>query len=187
MRVWTLAVGILGLWLSSIAIHGQTTMPADRQQSCGAFVQGYYDWYLKKDAEASKKRVSASDLALKERPEAFDAELSRRLKEDSAAQTKVKDDIVGLDFDPVLGGQDTCPPYRVRKVTIDGNSCRIEVFSSCGGKSAKPDVVAELANRKGQWVFVNFRYPRSGETDDLLTILRKLREARQAGSASTHR
>jgi Protein of unknown function (DUF3828) len=186
MKVPNVACGILWLWFSVVALQGQAT-PAGRQQSCSKFVQAFYEWYLKKDAESFKKHLRTSDVALKERPEVFDAELSRRLKADSAAQDKVKDDIVGLDFDPVLGGQDTCPPYKVRKVTIEGDSCRVEVFGTCGGSSAKPDVVPELANRSGQWVFVNFRYPQVGATDDLLTILRKLREERKGQSATAPR
>jgi hypothetical protein len=186
MRASSVACGILLLGLPSMFL-GQAAQPDDRQQSCGAFVQNFYAWYVKKDAESSRKHLRTSDIALKDRPEAFDVELSHRLKEDSEAQAKVKDDIVGLDFDPVLGGQDSCPRYETRKITMAGDSCRVEVFGNCGGKHAKPDVVPELANRSGQWVFVNFRYPQSGETDDLLTILRKLRDDRKKQSAAPPR
>jgi Protein of unknown function (DUF3828) len=186
MKVSNVAFGILWLWVSVVAVQGQAR-PADRQQSCSAFVQGFYEWYLKKDAESFKKHLRTSDVALKERPEVFDAELSRRLKEDSTAQDKVKDEIVGLDFDPVLGAQDTCSPYTFRKVTIEGDSCRVEVVDTCGASRDKPDVVPELVHRSGQWVFVNFRYPQVDATDDLLTILRKLREERKGQSATAPR
>lgn len=188
MKASSFALAVLWIACSSSAAYAQAA-PADKQTSCKTFVQSFYAWYLQKMNEAFKKRIRVTDLVLKERPEAFDKELSLRLKEDSEAQDRVKDDIVGLDFDPVFGGQDTCTPYDFKKVAIKNDACTVEVFSSprCPPKSDKPDVVPELVERNGKWVFVNFRYPRSGETDDLLTILRKLRDDRKKQSASPPR
>jgi hypothetical protein len=178
MKASNLAFAVLWIAFSSIGVYAQAAPPADKQNSCKAFVKSFYAWYLQKEAEADTKRVRVTDLVLKERPEAFDKELSLRLKEDSEAQAKVKDDIVGLDFDPIHGGQDNCPPYDFRKVVTKGDSCWVEIFTPrCPPKSDKPDVVPELAERNGKWVFINFRYPRVSE-DDLLTMLRKLREDR---------
>jgi hypothetical protein len=80
----------------------------------------------------------ASALALKEKPYAFDSELSRMLKEDSEAQAKVKTEIVGLDFDPVLGGQDACERYEVRKVTIKGDSCFVRSLAHAARRVRSP-------------------------------------------------
>ena len=64
------------------------------------FVQDFYNWYA--PASASRRSERPADLALHDRPAAFDPALARQLKEDSDAQVKVHDDIVGLDFDPFL-------------------------------------------------------------------------------------
>jgi hypothetical protein len=153
----------------------------DIQKSCRNFVQSFYDWYVKRPE---------SSRALKYRSSAFSPELFRRLKEDDEAQAKVPGDIVGMDFDPFLNGQDPGDHYVVGLIKVKGeDTCWVEIHRawSSSMKSKEPYVAAGLVNSVGRWHFVNFYYP-SGENSDfsasvsdggLLTILKKLREDRQ--------
>ncbi len=166
--------------VNTSALRAQAQTGAESQQSCRKFVQAFYDWYVPIAVQAHAGR--SSDSALKHKRSAFSSELSRRLEEDSNAQNKA-DEIVGLDFDPFLGGQDTCEPYSLKRVTSRGNNCRVEVYGSSCQKQAKPDVVSELVFKDGRWFFVNFRYPNLGKDADLLSILKKLRTDRKKGPA----
>lgn len=170
---------VCGLLLSagtSGALQGQTQKQPDEQQSCRKAAQKFYDWYVPKVLQNKADR--APDTILKYDRSAFSARLFRGLAEDSAAQAK-SEDLVGLDFDPFLGGQDTCQPYSLGKVTLTGNICLVEVRGSSCGKNAKPDVVPELSLTNGHWVFINFYYPQLGKRENLLSTLVRLRKERR--------
>ena len=161
--------------LPGLAQDGQ-----DMQKSCGKFVQSFYDWYVKQPD---------SSRALKYRPSAFSPELSRALKEDDEAQAKEPGYIVGLDWDPILSGNDAPPGerYVVDRIELKGDGdCWAEMHREWHGEKSKVLVAAELANNAGQWQFVNFYYvfPKSDLSTSvthggLLTILKNLREARE--------
>jgi hypothetical protein len=141
------------------------------------FVQDFYNWYVPVAGNSGSGRPA--DLALQNRASAFDPSLARQLKEDSDAQAKVHDDIVGLDFDPFLSAQDPCDRYEVLNVQKKAESYLVDV-RGVGGceKHDAPDVIAEVASGNGVWVFVNFRYPGPDQTD-LLTVLKRLRDERR--------
>lgn len=145
--------------------------------ACLAFTQKFYVWYLALDQEP--KQVPASVIALKQRRANFHSELLRLLAEDYAASAKVKDEIVGLDFDPIMNTQDPADHYLARKVTKRGKSYFVEVFGVIKGKrNGTPDVIPELVQSGKQWVFVNFHYPAVGKhqaKSDLLGVLKELR------------
>jgi len=44
-----------------------------------------------------------------------------------------------------------------------------------------PSVTPELRHEHGQWVFANFLYKSEGKSDDLLSILAKLKADRMKG------
>jgi hypothetical protein len=140
------------------------------------FVQEFYNWYV--PAAVKNRSVRSSDLALSSRLLAFDPSLAAQLKEDSNAQAKVHDDIVGLDFDPFLAAQDHCERYEVVNVETQAESYLAGV-RGVGGceKHDGVDVIAEVGSRNGTLSFVNFRYP-AIDNSDLLTVLKKLRDAR---------
>jgi hypothetical protein len=152
--------------------------PEQVEKSCRAFVQDFYDGYLRE----LKKESTPPDLTLKYRPAALARDLLRQLREDHAAQAKNRDEIVGLDFDPYLNAQDIADRYVLGAVRRQGTTYRVEVFGVWEGrKSAKPDVEPELAYQGGRWTFVNFHYGRgqASGSDNLLSILRQLRKERQ--------
>jgi len=140
------------------------------------FVQEFYDGYMPLTTKSNSG--PASDLALRDRPQAFDAQLLGRLKEDSEAQAKAKGDLVGLDFDPFLGSQDPCDRYDVVNVTSKEAHYLVDVRGSGGcEKHDQADVTAEVVSTNGMWQFSNFHYP-GPPAYDLLTILKKLKEDR---------
>jgi len=159
--------------------YGQDTQKIET--SCRNFVQSFYDSYI--------KQLDSSNDFLKNRPSAFGPELYRALMDDIEAQAKA-DEIVGLDWDPILSGNGRPfgDHYVVGRITIKSAAvCWAEMHDTPSGKkSDEPVVAAELTNEVGQWRFVNFYYvyPKSDfsasiSRGGLLTTLKNLREARQ--------
>jgi hypothetical protein len=147
------------------------------EASCRAFVQGFYDWYLKATQNKS------FDVAIKSRKSSFSPVLVAELRADLEASSKEPNEIVGLDFDPVLNSQDPAEKYVAKKVTRTKNTFRVEVFGKgVGGDDRLPAVVPMLEYRRDHWVFTNFIYPGGPghKTDDHLSILKELRDARKA-------
>jgi len=146
-------------------------------ESARRFVQGFYSWYAPKSLAPT--HGPAFELALKSTRFHFSPQLARALREDYIASTKVKDEIVGLDFDPFLNSQDPPSRYTVGKGVRNGTSLMVNVHSVSSGKpSATPDVVAKLQKINGNWCFTNFVYPGG---DNLLDILARLRKDRTKG------
>lgn len=172
-----LSLVLLAAATSSLA---QTSHPSEPAKTCRQVAQGFYDWYV--PMALKEKEMSSSDVAMRDKASLFSPELVRALSEDSQAQRKTEDEIVGLDFDPFLNTQDLSEHYVLRNVTAKGDKCMAEVHSVESGRtSPKPDVVAELALKDGKWVFVNFHYGKSqwSADENLVDILRKLREDRE--------
>jgi len=142
------------------------------------FVQEFYSWYV--PVAANSRSGRPSDLALHTRPSAFDPSLVRQLKEDSDAQEKVLGDIVGLDFDPFLAAQDPCDRYEVVTVDPKAESYLVGVRGVGGCKKHdEVDVIVEVASRNGALSFINFHYPGVDNGDDLLALLKRLRDDRR--------
>ncbi len=162
--------------------------PQGGTESCRKFVQEFYNWYLK--MLNSRSNLSSTDLILKYRKGSFDPELVRQLKQDEDAASKNKEEVVGLDFDPIINAQDVAYSYKVGKVTRKGGNYWVEVYGDWGKvdgvpekKTKEPDVVPELAFRNGEWVFVDFHYPgaKNPQDESLLKMLKYLREERRKG------
>ncbi len=144
------------------------------QKRAAAFVRKFYDWYVPIALKPGK--TDASDVAIAKRGALFDAPLLKALKEDSEAQAKTPDDIVGLDFDPFLNSQDPDDKYVVAGVTESGGLYLVDVYGLRKGKREKTvSVTAELKPAKDSFVFSNFRY---GADGDLVAILKSLADDR---------
>jgi hypothetical protein len=144
-------------------------------QSCRQFTRQFYDWYV----PYTQKRLSgpASDVAIKRKPGVFSPSLLAALKADSEAQARSKEEIVGIDFDPFVGGQDPYAHYTIRKVTFKAGKCFAEVWHAADRNTAnKPDAIAELTQQEGLWQFVNFHYP--DVNADLASVLSTLKKQR---------
>ena len=175
-RAWTITAAVL------FALFGLTPGQADPVPMAASlalgqkFVQDFYDWYAPK-ARSAKNGVPWM-IALKEKSSEFDPGLAAALTADAAAQAKVSDDIVGLDFDPFINSQDTpADRYIVGTARWKGNALLVNVYGSTAGKkAAKPDVVAELVATAGEWQFVDFDYPGDGDLVSELATLKADRE-----------
>jgi len=107
---------------SSFSAQSKPAPPPSSQtdSSCRAFVQDFYNWYVK--IVNSGSQLDSTSLILKYKKNSFDPELLRQLKADLDASKKNKDEIVGLDFDPIVNAQEFAGTYKVGKVTRSGDS-----------------------------------------------------------------
>jgi hypothetical protein len=138
-----------------------------------AFVQRFYDSYLKRDAPDWARTVRNGH-------QLFDRALANALLEDAAAQSKSTGDIVGIDFDPFLGSQDPGNKFRVGRAVATATGYRVEVFDQEAGPNGKPVVLDDLATNGENWIITDFRYPNT--SSELLSTLQSLRESRRAAS-----
>ena len=168
--------------LTAVATSAQKAVPksvVSPEQSCRAYVQKFYNWYVPASFHPGNKVIS--EVALGRKDFVFSPELRKALKDDLEASRGNKDEVVGLDFDPFLDSQDPSRRYVVGKVSVTGQQCRAEVHGvEKGRKSAKPDVTSQLELRDGRWTFTNFLYPRQERAEDanLLSVLRILSDQR---------
>lgn len=162
----------------------QAQVPAEsaEEKSCRQFVQDFYDWYFGRLNIETKKQTAGpmtyEVLSLK--PQVLSPELRRMLKEDSDAQARNHDEIVGLDFDPFINAQDWEGTYRVEHVTLKGGVCHASMWGTDSG--AKRKIVGpELRFENQKWIFVNFHYPGTTNASDenLINLLTKLRNDRK--------
>ena len=157
---------------------------AEPTETCGQFVQQFYDWYLARQKTLMKENSeeSAMEVALREKQSSFIPELVKALQDDLAASKKVTEEIVGLDFDPFLNAQDEPEKYVVGDVHPKCDRSLVDVFGVWNGKkNAKPDVVPELMSKDGHWIFTNFHYGKSDipVNENLLSVLQQLKKDRE--------
>lgn len=153
--------------------------PQSQEAACKRFVQDFYDWYCR----TSPRGVSdlPEDRAMKERGSSFSPSLRQKLKDDFEASARVKDEIVGLDFDPYLNSQDPYEHYVAGEVKVSGRNYLVEMHGVRGGKrNARPDVTPEVASQNGKFIFVNFHYGKSEypENENLVSVLDALKKSR---------
>lgn len=176
-------LGALSIALSvfSAPVHAIAPDVANTPNSCQKFVQSYYDWYV-------SKNKSNFENALKARPEVFNPFLRRRLAADVAAQAKDADNVVGLDFDPVLNSQDPSAHYSAGSAHAKNGHWLVDVYSvNSGKKSTRPDVTPELSCQSGKFQFENFHYGNSDTPADnnLMSALESYQKNRAKDALST--
>jgi hypothetical protein len=143
---------------SFVSAQGKTSVPT--KESCLAFVQEFYGWYVPKARDLS---VDSLDLALKQRRSAFSVQVIKEVEAVEADARRNRE--AGLDFDWILNTQDAGdagdPGYLVRNSKLNGNVCRAEVYRQLPEGKVVKDVVPDLSFEHGRWLFVNFHYPDS--------------------------
>ena len=161
-----LLLGILLVTPRRSSAQGQPTKDDVR-----VAVQRFYNWYVPFSVNAHERPWMA---ALQHAGIAFSPELVRALVQDSIAQARSGDELVGLDYDPFLNAQDACEHYTVRSVRQVGARYLVTIGGGGGcDSSSAPRIVAEVTARHDTLVFVNFRDPAQPESD-LLSTLRRL-------------
>ena len=154
----------------------QAQVGEDPKVQAKTFTQTFYNWYLEKG-----KNRSMDDVLLKKK-EVLSPTLYKALKADRDAQAKVPGEIVGLDFDPFLGGQDVAQRYFVADATLKGNTYWFPLYAWWNGeKPKKPELKAEVQCQANGCQFVNFHYDPQGssENENLLSVLKVLAKDRQ--------
>lgn len=142
------------------------------------FVQDFYAWYV--PLTAHTHNAAASDVAMKKRSSAFSVELVKALKEDTLAQSKSPGELVGLDWDPFLNSQEQVDRCVIGNITTKNGSYRVDVYDILDGKKEKkPNIIAEVRQENGHWIFVNFWNADGG---NLLNDLRQLSKSRKQTS-----
>lgn len=152
----------------------QTNVSNSDEQSCRTFVQAFYDWYVAND---DKDRFTAS---LRPRRSAFEPKLWNMLVAENEAQSHA-DEIVGLDFDPILASQDPSSKFRVESVSSNEGHCETVVRGVEQG-TKRERVTPELRIVHGNWIFVDFHYQFETQgklsESNLVQILKDLKEQR---------
>ncbi|MDR3401492.1 MAG: DUF3828 domain-containing protein [Chthoniobacter sp.] len=163
---------IAALAIFALSVGAQTLHAEDSPRK---FVQDFYDWYVPMSAHSHSE--DASNIALKKKSSAFSPELLKALKEDALAASKSPGEIVGIDWDPFLNSQEQIERCVLGNITPKNGAFRVEIYDYLGGKKdKKPNIIAEVKQENGQWVFVNFWNPDGG---NLLSELRELAESRK--------
>jgi len=183
-RIIKTHVVVLIMIVSASHLTAQSPPTASTQEGCAQFVQQFYDWYLAKAKALTNdpSQESAFEVTLREKKSSFTSALAQALKDDLEASKKSPGEIVGLDFDPFLNGQDTAEKYVAGKVRPKANHYYVDVFGVWEGKkNPKPDVVPELALVDGKWIFTNFHYGKSDipANENLISILQQLKKDRE--------
>jgi hypothetical protein len=156
------------------------------KEDARVFVQQFYDWYVNLYMAPMDKKhpVTSCEIAIKQRPEYFDSGLRKALTDDYTAQARVKGEIVGLDSDPFLGGQDIGLGYQTGSVKNIGNKFLVNIHDISKGKpereklAAPVIVVAEVAKLNGHFAFTNFIFLIDGKPYGLLKMLKGLSNER---------
>jgi len=171
-KVLSMAMLLVGLfaWFSWGVAQGQ-----DPQESVKKFVQEFYTWYGIISHKNSK--LSPDQRAIREKAQIFDAQLLAALKEEYKASSGRAEEIGGLDWDPFLNSQDLDDRYEVGGIKKQGQNYLVELYGITEGKkNPEPNVIAEVAQKDGKWIFVNFLSPHG---DDLLSELKTLKQNRE--------
>jgi hypothetical protein len=156
---------------ASVAQATPPTSPKKDEQSCKAFVQEFYDWYINSHLGEVHGVVWYDVPRL--RPHSLSPELRNLLSKEEADQVKYGG-IVHLDADPFLNSQDPSLRYSVESVTITNGKCLAVVKGSS-------EVRPELSQSSEGWAFANFHYSfytedgnsKAFPDDDLIHMLKQ--------------
>ena len=154
---------ILFFLLLLIPFYAQAESNATQQSAKAEFfVKSFYDWYLQEGKDRSV------DDILKYKKHLLSHYLYKLLKAERDAQAKSPGEIVGLDFDPFLAGQDVAQKYEFGKSVTKNGSEWIGIYGIWNGKkSKKPDLTAEI-QCNSSCIFVNFHYDSNSNLISLL-------------------
>lgn len=141
-----------------------------------AFVAAFYAWY-----EHSGRPLGES-VVLRANKDALSPELHAALKADLEASARVKDEVVGLDFDPFLNTQEASEPFDAGTAVAKGDSWWVPLTDR---KSHVLRVTAEVTCAAAGCRIANLHYPAQElpENENLVSILKVL--ARDRAKAAT--
>jgi hypothetical protein len=166
---------LLAVMLALIIGKPCSAQTDDIPQSLRDFISSFYSWYV--PIANRHNKVPAGSIAIRQRPQVFSQELYKALRKDYEAQEKVKGEIVGIDWDPFLNSQDPEDKYEVGPITRKGKVYLASKYGVRDGKRhPQPNVIVEVDQKNGKWVFVNFINPEGGDLLKSLALLKQERE-----------
>ncbi|MGZ4001613.1 MAG: hypothetical protein ACXVIY_13320, partial [Mucilaginibacter sp.] len=152
----------------------------NEKENARVFVQQFYDWYKKlyNQGVTATDNVGTDVYMIKHKPQYLDDSLLKAFIEYYKAEPKDADEVVGLDFDPILDSQDIGWDYQTGKVKQVGDTFFVNIHCDTHGKpkdkilALPPIIVAEVVKKSGHWKLVNLSYPPpEGKGEDLLKML----------------
>jgi hypothetical protein len=171
MRSLRLTVAV-ALSFTATALPGQNGLSSAQADSARRLVQRFYDWYVPRAADPKDRDMFME--AATHGPLPFDTQLVRWLRIDSTARARAKDEVDGLDGDPYLNAQDPCEVYSAQSAVASGPSFLVSVLGHGGcPKHERPDVVVEIARRRGRWTILEFRDP-ARNNEGTIPLLKRL-------------
>ena len=191
------AIGVVILFMTMI-LDAKAQSIIDNKESARVFVQKFYDWYDKlynTDLNNYKhKYPEGLDTYVFKNKQQYFAQLLLKVYNDyDKAEPKDADEIVGLDFDPIMNAQDNGYDYQTGSVKQVGDKYFVDIHTGSVGQSRNSIlketvlITAEVAKENGQWKFVNFQYPPvNGSESDLITILKNCKKEAEEYTA-THK
>jgi hypothetical protein len=175
-RLWVMTVVVS--FLLAPACLSQQDGDQDHRTLAETFVTDFYASYHALWRSQLSSGTPAWVNVARDIDSILTTELTRALSTDHEEALKRPREIDGVDFDPFFAAQDPCDTYSVERITTVPTGLHAEVYGDCvDGEEGVPDVIAEVVWVSGGFRFSNFYYP--GSSTDLVTVLRRLRDARQ--------
>lgn len=167
------------LFISFSFLSSRTAQTQDlKTAELKKWVQNFYNAH---HAKVEKNMMHGEDIALRDEKSSLTPELYALLKKDSEIRKKAPPgELAGLDFDPILSGNNPADKYIVGEVRKSGKNYLVDVFAVFSGqkKKEKPSVIAEVKWENGKGIFLNFFYPddKDNKSTDLISILKSIQK-----------
>jgi len=174
---------LLGIVIFLTTFSKVKAQASTEKENARVFVQKFYDWYNKlynTDLNDYKHKYSEGLITyvFKNKQQYFDQSLLNPYNDYDKAEPKDADEIVGLDFDPIMNAQDNGEDYQTGSVKQMGDKYFINIHAGMAGHSRisilkeRVIITAEVVKENDLWKFVNFQYPPvNGRKNDLITTL----------------
>jgi hypothetical protein len=172
MKIVTLGLPAVLFAIASLTVTAQEKAVTATAESCLAFAQEFYSWYVPK-AQATNDSLA---LAMKQRHSSFSAQLLKGVEAVDADAERHND--AGLDFDWILNSQDPGDPgdpgYILRDSKVNGTVCLLDAYRQVRAGKPEKAVIPELKFERGRWLFINFHYPDSpyAQNENLMSLVK---------------
>ena len=150
-----------------------------QEQSCSAFTQDFYNWYVSVGHQQHNDKAAA-EILVEQKPDVLGGALLKALKEDFEVQRRSEGEIAGIDFDPFLNSQDPSSRFIVENVVVKNGDCLATVRGVESGQKYER-VTPELMWVGALWKIENVHYEKSQSAvnENLLSLLTSLRNSRK--------
>lgn len=141
----TIGFGLSLGFMASCSIQSQSNQLAASQESCRAFAQSFYQWYV--ETVLNQSEMHSVDFVLRHRSSVLAPELLEHLRRGSHDRGNVSGLAVGLDFDPFVNSQDPADRYVVENVRQKGHNWFADVFGIISSRIVEGTPASEEMSR----------------------------------------